>query len=98
MEHSGWSYDGGKSDTLSATRPKPSLPHENGRLLGWFESGSYSGFGFISGYTTTNCLGNGVQALFFENNWQFSIILWLDENDVESLSEITIRPWIKTRN
>ena len=94
-----WRFEEGKSDTLSATRPKPSLPHEKGRLLGRFRDLLHTtGFNFKNGFLTTRCVGDGVQAVFFENNWQYSIILWLDETDVESLSEIKIRPWIKARN
>ncbi len=98
MEAASWR--GGKNDTLSTTMILPSLNHQNTTLLGNFDPGG-NGFTFMNGFNpgknpdSSGCLGNSVAYMFYENKWQLSIIMWLDEHDIEKLSEIKIRPILK---
>jgi hypothetical protein len=54
------------------------------------------GFNFMKGYYFLNCDGNdGLQMVFSENKWENSLVIWLDQDSVESLSGIEITTLIR---
>jgi hypothetical protein len=82
--------------TLSASISMPSIKFDDSRIMGRFDSNSKGGFNFMKGYHFSNCRGNdGLQMVFSENKWENSLVIWLDQDSVESLSGIEITTLIR---
>jgi len=86
-----------KDDTLSASNSMPSIKFDDSRIMGQFSMYTGGiGFNFMKGYYFLNCDGNdGLQMVFSENKWENSLVIWLDQDSVESLSGIEITTLIR---